>query len=130
MNEIVRYVIGGVTSSVGEYLSYLLVLKVLKFSPYIGVIIGFVVSTLISFGFNEFIVFKKKPGETRNRWHALMKNFMTYLSTGIFLKEFLMYLFIDKAHFSPTYAPIIILIIIAPLNYLIAKLWAFKTHAN
>lgn len=40
MNEIIRYVIGGVTSSVGEYLSYLLALKVLKFSPYIGVIIG------------------------------------------------------------------------------------------
>lgn len=130
MNEIVRYVIGGVTSSVGEYLSYILALKVLRLSPYIGVIVGFIVSTLISFGFNEFIVFKKKPGETRNRWHALMKNFMTYLSTGIFLKEFLMYLFIDKAHFSPTYAPIIILLIIAPLNYLIAKLWAFKTHVK
>nr|WP_164124909.1 GtrA family protein [uncultured Sharpea sp.] len=73
MNEIVRYVIGGVTSSVGEYLSYLLALKVLRFSPYIGVIIGFVVSTLISFGFNEFIVFKKKPGETRNRFYLLIK---------------------------------------------------------
>ena len=130
MNEIVRYVMGGVISSIGEYLSYLLALKVLGFSPYIGVIVGFIVSTLISFIFIEFVVFKKKPGETRNRWHALIKNFMTYLSTGIFLKEFLMYLFIDRAHFSPTYAPIIILLIIAPLNYLIAKLWAFKTHAS
>lgn len=125
--ELIKYTIGGISSSAAEYFSYLICLKYLMITPYLSVIVGFIMSTLVSFVFNEFIVYKKRDGEKRNRLFSLGKNFMTYFSTGIILKEILLYIFLKVFSVSADSALIYILIIIAPLNYLITKYWAFKT---
>jgi len=100
---------------------------------YIGVpyvlasVIGFVVSVLNSFFWNNRYVFKKNDGEQRNPWWTLAKTFLAYAGTGLILSNILLVLFVEKMGVSKYLAPILSLVITIPLNFVINKFWSFRT---
>ena len=91
-------------------------------------VIGFFVSVLNAFYWSNRFVFKKGIDENRNPWVALIKTILAYASTGIVLNSILLWLFIEQWHVSEFLAPIIILVITVPTNFVINKYWSFKTH--
>ena len=59
---------------------------------------------------------------------ALLKTYMAYGFTGIILNNILSFIWIDKVGISKFIAPLINLIVSVPLNFIINKLWAFKSE--
>lgn len=96
--------------------------------PYVcSNIIAFIVSVLNSFFWNNRYVFKKEEGEKRNPWWTLAKTFMAYGSTGLILSNVLLVFLVEKLNMNKYVAPLLILLITIPLNFLINKFWAFRT---
>lgn len=88
--------------------------------------IAFVLSVLWSFYWNNRFVFAITEGEHRSIWKALLKTYISYSFTGLFLNSVLLILWIQIIGISEFLAPMFNLLISVPLNYLINKLWAFK----
>lgn len=92
----------------------------------IAQIVAFVVSVAWSFYWNNKFVFKMEAGKKRSIWKALLKTYISYSFTGLFLSSILLILWVQIFHISEFIAPIINLLITVPLNFIINKFWAFK----
>ena len=130
--QFIKFGLVGITNTVLSYCINVLVLKLLQ--PYhlswdyvAGNIISFILSVAWSFYWNNKYVFMQEEGQQRNKWQALLKTYVSYGFTGILLTNILSYIWIDVLGISKYVAPLINLIISIPLNFIINKLWAFKT---
>ena len=88
----------------------------------VGNTVGFVVSVLNSYFWNNKYVFKKTQ---KGNAKPLIKVFISYGSTFL-LGTFLLYLMVDVIRISAFIAPIINLMVTIPLNFLLNRFWAFK----
>lgn len=124
--QFVKFGVVGLSNTAISYGTYVIL-------TYIGIpyvfanIIAFIVSVLNSFFWNNRYVFKKNHGEKRNMWWTLAKTFLAYGSTGLILSNILLVLFVEMFDINKYLAPLLILIITIPLNFIINKYWAFKT---
>ena len=91
-----------------------------------GNIVGFVLSVLWSFYWNNRLVFTVKEGEHRSMWKALLKTYLSYGFTGIILSNVLSWVWITQLGISKFIAPVINLLFSVPINFVMNKLWAFK----
>lgn len=84
--------------------------------------VGFVVSVLNSYYWNNKYVFKK----TQNgHLKPLLKTFLSYGSTFL-MSTVLLFALVQYVGISEVAAPIICIAITTPINFVINKLWAFK----
>lgn len=132
--QFVKFGIVGLSNTLIGYAIYVVALKILRFGQlfpkidiYLAQFVMFVLSVLWSFYWNNKAVFKKKEGEERNIFHALMKTYASYAFTSLFLSEVLLLLWVRVFHISEYIAPIMNLLITVPLNFIIQKLWAFRS---
>ncbi len=132
--QFVKFGIVGLSNTVISYLLYsgtlILMRKVGasgKVDYLVASVIAFVLSVLWSFYWNNKKVFVMKEGETRNLWAALLKTYISYSFTGLFLNSILLFLWVQVFHISEFIAPIINLLATVPLNFIINKFWAFRT---
>ena len=88
--------------------------------------VAFVLSVLWSFYWNQKTVFVLKEGQQRSMWKALLKTYVSYSFTGLFLCTALLVLWVQVLHISEFVAPLINLVVSVPVNFLINKFWAFK----
>lgn len=89
----------------------------------LGSIVGFFVSVLNSFYWNNKYVFKTHG---QSEWFKrLLKTYVSYGGTAI-LSTLLLYLEVDVFGVNASIAPIINLLITVPLNFVVNKFWAFK----
>lgn len=85
--------------------------------------VAFVVSVAWSFYWNNKVVF----GDTSQKWWSkLIKTYISYSFTGLFLSAFLLWIWIDYIGISEYIAPLINLAVTVPLNFMINKLWTYK----
>ena len=133
--QFVKFGIVGVSNTVISYLLYtisLLAMRSIELFPkidyIIAQIIAFVLSVLWSFYWNNKMVFTMEEGQTRNLWKALIKTYISYSFTGLFLNSILIILWVQIFHISEFIAPIINLLISVPVNFIINKFWAFKAE--
>lgn len=123
--QFIKFGIVGLSNTIISYGMYAL-LTFLGVYYVIANIIAFVLSVLNSFFWNSRYVFKKNDGENRNSWWTLAKTFLAYGSTGLLLSNVLLFLLVEKSEINKYYAPILILFITIPLNFVINKFWAFR----
>lgn len=90
-------------------------------------VVGFIVSVINAFYWSNKYVFKKESNEYRNSYTSFIKTILSYASTGIVLNSIMLWLLIDEIHISEYIAPIIILLITVPTNYIMNKYWSFRT---
>lgn len=133
LTQFVKFGLIGATNTVLSYVINILVLKFLQ--PYqlswdyvAGNVIAFIISVAWSFYWNNKYVFTQEEGQKRNIWKALLRTYLAYGFTGIILTNLLSYVWIDLLGISKYVAPLINLVISIPLNFVINKLWAFKTE--
>ena len=92
----------------------------------IAQIAAFVISVLWSFYWNSKMVFTLEEGKERSVWKALIKTFIAYSFTGLFLNSILLFLWVRVFSISEFIAPLINLVVSVPLNFIINKFWAFR----
>ncbi len=131
--QFVKFGIVGVSNTLISYVLYagsLLIFRELKLfgeSDYLfAQIIAFVLSVLWSFYWNNKLVFTQGSGTQRVWWKALIKTYISYSFTGLFLNSILLVLWVQIFHISEFLAPIINLLVSVPVNFLINKFWAFR----
>ena len=95
---------------------------------YAANLIAFAFCVLVSFLLNSRFVFKLNEGESRNFGRALLKSYLSYGFTGIILNNLLAYIWVSLLGISKFIAPVFSLFIAIPINFLMNKLWAFKTQ--
>jgi len=132
--QFVKFGLVGVSNTVisyGLYAGSLLLMKKTGLFPgfdyYVAQVIAFVLSVAWSFYWNNKYVFTKEEHESRSILPALLKTYVSYSFTGLFLNTILLYLWVDLMGISEFIAPVINLLISVPVNFLLNKFWAFKT---
>jgi putative flippase GtrA len=88
----------------------------------VGNIVGFVVSVLNSYYWNNKYVFYE---ENRNHIKALSKTFMAYSVSFVF-GTVLLIVMVEIIKISVIIVPLINLVVTVPLNFMLNKFWAFK----
>lgn len=90
--------------------------------------IGFIVSVINSFYWNNKYVFKQRTAEKSKRvlWKKFYRTFLSYAGTGLILHNVLLIFWIQVCGLQEMIAPIINLFITVPLNYVMNKFWAFR----
>ena len=131
--QFVKFGIVGLSNTVISYVLYvagLLVFRKLDILPDNGYLVAqavaFVLSVLWSFYWNNKLVFALQEGDDRSILKALVKTFISYSFTGLFLSSILLVVWVKVLHISEFIAPIINLLVTVPLNFVINKLWAFR----
>ncbi len=72
------------------------------------------------------MVFCLGEGEHRSLLKSLLKTYVSYAFTGLFLSSILLIFWVRVLHISEFIAPIINLCVSVPLNFLINKFRVFK----
>ena len=104
------------------------ILDMYDLDMYVANLISFAISVLVSFLLNSKFVFTLNEGESRNFGRALLKSYLSYGFTGIFLNNVLAYIWVSILGISKFIAPVFSLFIAIPINFLMNKLWAFRTE--
>lgn len=132
--QFVKFGIVGVSNTIVSYVLYagsLIIFQknhlIPKVDYLVAQVIAFVLSVLWSFYWNNKMVFVVEEGKQRSIWRALLKTYVSYSFTGLFLNSILLVLWVKLFHISEFLGPIINLVINVPINFLINKFWAFKT---
>ena len=130
--QFVKFAIVGFSNvivSYGVYLAFFFLFQiagVLPDSDYlVAQLIGYILSIFWSFYWNRKYVFAE--GQNVVPWYqALMKSFIAYSFTGVFLNSVLSFLWVEIVGLSKVVAPVINLLINVPVNFVMNKFWAFK----
>ena len=132
--QFIKFGIVGISNTVVSYLIYVISLVIFKklgifveFDYLMSQVIAFILSVLWSFYWNNKMVFTIQEGQKRSIWKTLLKTYVSYSFTGLFLNSILIILWVHVFGISEFLAPIINLVISVPINFLINKFWAFKT---
>lgn len=124
--QFVKFCIIGLSNTLIGYVVY-------SISVFLGIhylmanFVGFIVSVVNAFYWSDRFVFKKSNNEQRSVVLAFIKTILAYASTGIVLNSLLLLLFIGKLGISEYMAPILILLITVPTNFVLNKYWSFKS---
>ncbi len=131
--QFVKFGIVGLSNTVVSYVLYsgglLLLRKMHLFGrrDYLAAqAAAFVLSVLWSFYWNNRFVFNEEDGGKRSLWKALLRTYVSYSFTGLFLSSILLVLWVRLLHISEFVAPVINLLVTVPLNFILNKLWAFR----
>ena len=126
--QFVRFCIVGLSNTILSYLIYLCLImffrnnfKIFKYDYLIAQFLAFILSVAWSYYWNNKFVFKQK-----HTVNSLLKTYVSYSFTGIFLNSILLYLWVDLLNISEFIGPILNLFINVPVNFLLNKFWAFK----
>ena len=130
----IRFGMVGLSNTVLAYLLYAASLYVLQSNSWLmpwdyllAQTIAFVISVYWSFFWNDKLVFFQKGNSQRNRFQAVLRTYISYSFTGLFLNGLLLVLWIDVVGLDEYYAPLINLLVTVPLNFILNKYWAFKS---
>lgn len=82
---------------------------------------SWVISVLNAFYWNNKYVFKNE-----STWlHSLLKTYVSY-GFSFLLGSILLYVFVEWCGISEIFAPLLILIVTIPVNFLLNKFWTFR----
>lgn len=120
----------GLTNTFITWVVYYIFLFV-NWNIYVGYTVGFIVSTLNAWFWNNRYVFKK--GQKEHNSAVIIKTYISY-GISLLLSNALLFLLVDIIDISTllhlpidsdTIAPILILFVTIPFNFLLNKLWVY-----
>ncbi len=123
--QFVKFGLVGVSNTLISYVVYLVGVFV-GMHYLVASILGFIISVVNAFFWNNRYVFKTEEGEQRNILESFCKTVLSYAGTGLVLNNILLVIQIDFLSWPETMAPLVNLLITIPLNFLLNKLWAFR----
>lgn len=129
--QFIKFCLVGITNTLLAYVINIIALLFMDghdvpFDYVIANLVAFFLSVLWSFYLNSKFTFQMQYEARHTFWNALIKTYISYSLTGIFLFNILSFLLIDICNFSKFYVPLMNLTITVPLNFVLNKLWAFS----
>lgn len=126
--EIMRFVRFGFVGLSNTFISYVIYLIgiALGMNYLLASILGFVVSVVNAFYWNNKYVFEAEQGPFSVLVSRFVKTFLSYAGTGLVFANILLVIQVQYLGLSEVVAPLINLLITIPLNYVLNKLWAFS----
>lgn len=92
----------------------------------IGSIVGTVVSIANAFYWNDQYVFQEGQKDWKSKLRRLGKTYVSYGATSI-LSNVMLWIEVTFFAVNKSVAPIVNLIVTIPLNFIVNKLWTFKS---
>jgi putative flippase GtrA len=129
ITQFIKFGIVGLSNTIIAYAIYSLMIY-FGLHYIVASVIAFFISVLNSFFWNNKYVFKKQQDQKRNILYSLLKTFLSYAFTGLVIQNLLLFVFIDIIHISKYIAPLFGLTVTVPLNFVLNKLWAFRTERD
>ena len=123
--QFIKFGIVGVSNTLIHYFTYLICIFA-GCHYLIASVIGFLVSVVNAFYWNNKYVFVKEENATRSLWQAFLKTFLSYAGTGLVLENVLLVIWVRFLHVPEAIAPLVTLLITIPINFILNKFWAFK----
>ena len=128
--QFIKFCIVGVTNTIISYVIYVIVLFVIKrwqlhFDYIIANIVSYILSVLWSFYWNSRFVFED---DNKSKLKKLLKTYASYCFTGVFLNGVCSYVLIEYLKINKMLAPLMILVITVPCNYLLNRYWTFRSR--
>lgn len=114
--QFVKFGVVGVSNTLISLLVYYIFLFINSDLYLIGNAVGFTVSTFNAYFWNNRFVFKK--GKKEKNITVIVKTYLSY-GFSFFVSEGLMYLLVEILNVSKRIAPIAILFVTIPLNFLL-----------
>ena len=131
--QFIKFGIVGLSNTLLGYVIYVVTLRILRAAQvfpeadiFLAQLVMFLLSVLWAFYWNNRMVFRAKEGEKRDWLPALLKTYVSYAFTSLFLSEALLALWVKVLGISAYIAPLINLLITVPLNFVLQKYWAFR----
>lgn len=133
--QFIRFGIVGLSNAVIGYISYILILTLLRHLNFpdsadylISNVLSWIISVFWSFIWNRKCVFGEQNSTKGSFWSSLLKAYCSYALTGLVLSNLLLYIGVDKLGISKAIAPVFVMIINTPINFLLNKFWTFRTN--
>lgn len=123
--QLVKFVLVGFSNAIVLLIVYNIGLK-LGLNYQIAYVIGFVISVLNAYFWNNRFVFKNS---TATFFRKLIKVYASYIATYL-LSALLLYVWTKIFGVPEEIAPLINIVITTPINFVLNKLWAFKNRKN
>ena len=118
--------VGGI-NTVLSYAIYYVLCIILGFNYLLSQGIAWFITVFISYILNNIMTFSD-GGSTNWSIKNLVKVYISYSVTGLFLSTFLSWIWVDVLSIEKAFAPIINLFFTIPLNFLLNKYWAYAKH--
>lgn len=126
--QFLKFCLVGVSNTLISYVVYLLFIS-LGVHYLIASALGFLVSVVNAFYWNNKYVFKAGAGEKRSILPTFLKTLLSYAGTGLVLANILLIVWVEVLSLPQWLGPLLNLIITIPLNFVLNKLWAFRSRA-
>ena len=127
--QFIKFGLVGVSNTFVSMAIYYLFLWIDEDLYMLGSVLGTVLSIANAFIWNDLFVFRGNERDAKSVLLRLGKTYVSYGGTSI-LSNVLLWAEVALLHISKVYAPIINLLITIPLNFLINKLWTFRSRKN
>lgn len=124
--QFIKFGLVGVSNTVVSMVVYYIVLFIDPKLYMVGSIIGTIVSIANAFYWNDKFVFAGNRQDWRSKLKRLGKTYISYGGTSI-LSNVMLWIEVTFFGVSRTIAPIVNLIVTIPLNFVINKLWTFRS---
>jgi putative flippase GtrA len=125
MTQFIKFGLVGLSNTAISYGTYSL-LVFLGVYYILASVIAFVVSVCNSFYWNNKYVFSSHDNKFYTLFRKFIKTFIAYASTGLLLQNILLWTLVEYFHISEYLAPLLILVVTVPLNFILNKYWAFR----
>lgn len=121
LSQFIKFGLVGV-SNVAVALAIYYLLKFFGMNYILANTIGYVISIVNAFLWNSTFVFKHSLDKKKTKF------IRTFIAYGItyFINTLSLWIFVDIVNVSETIAPLIVLIIVIPINFLLNKRWVYK----
>ena len=118
--QFIKFGIVGVFNTCNSLIIYYFLLY-FKIYYLICNIIAYFASTFISYFINKKWVFK----QNKNKNNRVVQYYIVYISSFV-LNNVLLSFYVETMHISDKIAPVFVLVVTVPYNYLLSRFWVFK----
>lgn len=152
--QFIKFGMVGVVNTVVSYVTYSICYYVFHTNAHVANIVGFIISVLNAYILQSRFVFKEsEEGEHRVWWKVLIKTYVSYSFTGLFLAEVLLIFWLNilkidqflgpaaewmvsmgvsmtAKDLAVSLAPFLNMAITIPINFCINKFWAYRQKSK
>lgn len=148
-SQFIRFGLVGISNTIVSYVIYALTFR-LTDNYFLANILSWLISVLNAYLWQNIFVFREDTGaQKRIWWKVLLKTYLAYAFTGLFLNNILLWLWVDvidvsrfctgviaflAAHgmemsgreFAGYAGPVLNMVFVIPINFVMNKFWAYR----
>ncbi len=127
--EVISYVFWGIMTTIVNYVVYFICTRLFGAGYIAGNIVAWILAVLFAYATNKKFVFCT-PWDSLSRVVRELLSFVSGRVASLVIETVILYVFIDLLHFNDIVVKLFSNIIVVILNYIFAKVFAFRKKNN